>query len=302
MVALVVATLAPSVARAQVTLIEPELKQAPRQFEDLVTIYGQGCAVRYGGGALDRAHWVLRRLELLTSYFNKWSDVPVPTAVFVLDRDLWKRAGYSTPYGFPLRIGPNVVLAPAVGDELTVNMWKRILGVDRLPMIAGTPVVGTAEQAATLSLGDVLLQSEAARGFIQRAGLLSQQAWVGDLMAHVAAAVVFHTHESQRLPEIDSMYARMQSRLQRSGRRLADYSPLLALGTEEQMRQWLWFQAQLHAGANIVLAKDGRKAMKRLLQLVKKNGELRPELLFDRYPELRDWARDFPPTPASPAP
>ena len=171
--------LAAAPAAGQVELIEPDLKAGPDQFQELVTLYGQGCAVRYGNGALDRAHWVLRRLELLTSYFNKWSEVPVPTAVFVLDRSLWQRAGYSTPYGFPLRIGPNIVLAPALGDDLTVRMWKRILGVERLPMNSGRPVVGTAEQAATLSLGDVLLQSEASRGFTQRAGLLGDQAWVG---------------------------------------------------------------------------------------------------------------------------
>ena len=109
---LALAMAAPGVA--QVELIEPELKSTPQQFRGLVTLYGQGCAVRYGTGGLDRAHWVLRRLELLTSYFNKWSEIPVPTAVFVLDRDLWQRAGYTTPYGFPLRIGPNIVLAPAV--------------------------------------------------------------------------------------------------------------------------------------------------------------------------------------------
>ncbi|MEM9409186.1 MAG: hypothetical protein AAGA81_24355 [Acidobacteriota bacterium] len=282
-------------AASQVELIEPDLKESPDQFQELVTLYGQGCAVRYGNGALDRAHWVLRRLELLTTYFNKWSEVPVPTAIFVLDRDLWRRAGYSTPYGFPLRIGPNIVLAPALGDDLTVRMWKRVLGVETLPMIAGRPVVGTAEHAATLSLGDVLLQSEAARGFTQRAGLLGDQAWIGDLMAHVAANVVFSTHETQRMPEIGDMYARMEQRLGRSGGQLGDYSPLLALGSEEDVRRWLWFQAKLHNGARIMVEKDGRKAVKRLMQLSRKQGgELRAALLFDRYPGLRDWARSFP--------
>lgn len=276
-------------------LIEPDLKTGPDQFQELVTLYGQGCAVRYGSGALDRAHWVLRRLELLTSYFNKWSEVPVPTAVFVLDRDLWQRAGYSTPYGLPLRIGPNIVLAPALGDDLTVRMWKRILGVETLPMMAGRPVVGTAEHAATLSLGDVLLQSEASRGFTQRAGLLGDQAWIGDLMAHVAARTVFSTHETPRLPEIDDMYSRIESRLGRSGGQLANYSPLLALGTEEEVRRWLWFQAKLHTGARLVLDRDGRKAIKRIMQQSRKQGgDLRAAMLFDRYPALRDWARSFP--------
>lgn len=292
---LVLSFCCPTGSLAQVELIEPDLKSAPKHFQGLVTIYGQGCAVRYGAGALDRAHWVLRRLELLTSYFNKWSDVPVPTAVFVLDRELWQRAGYSTPYGFPLRIGPNIVLAPAQGDDLTVRMWKRILGVESLPMVTGRPLVGTAEHAATLSLGDVLLQSEAARGFIQRASLLGNEPWIGDLIAHVAATVVFEDHEGPRMPDIDSMFDRMGQRLSRSGSKLGDYTPLLAFGSEEEVRRWLWFQARLHQGAKVILEKDGRKSVRKLVQISRKDGgELRADQLFDRYPELKAWAQSFP--------
>ena len=261
---------------------------APSSF---LTLFGKGCAVRYTSGSLDRAHHILKRLELLTYYFNLWNDVPTPTAVYVLFREEWERVGFATDYGIPLRSSPTAIFAPAVGDDGTVSLWRQLLATERLPLVPGVPLIGTAEHAASLALADVLLQVEASRGFVQRAHLLGREAWIGEVVAHVSAVTIFFMYERPELPEITTAFAAMGETLGgESAFGGSDFAPGLAAQGGEELRKWLWFQAQFHRGALIIFEKDGKKAIKKLRRLSDKSGGLVPlPALLERYPDLRPW-------------
>lgn len=281
-----------TIAVAQVELQEPE--PPPKTFaaaDDFLTLTGAGCAVRFSPGALDRADHLLRRLQLVTRQLNRWSDVPVPTAVFAVTRDEWEDAGLPGTYGIPIRVGPTTLVTAAAGDPGTVELWSRLLGARPLPMVFGTPLRGTAEEAATLALADVLLQVETARGMTQRSGLLGDEAWIGELSAHVAALVMFRLFEPNRLPEIADTFDLLDVRLQDLRRaRPAAFHPALNLGSPEQLESWLWFQAKFHQGARILLDKDGKGAVSKLKKMSKKaGGALRRADLERRYPELGEW-------------
>ena len=275
---------------ATVELLEPERISPRLSTAGFLTLDGAGCAVRFAPGALDRAHHLLRRLELVTFHLNRWNDVPVPTAVLLLTREEWRKAGLPGEYGVPIRVGPTTVISPAQGDSGTVALWTDLLGTSRLPMVFGTPLRGTAAEAATMALSDVFLQIETARGFVQRAGLLGSEAWIGELAAHTAALVVFKTHEKDRLPEIAATFERLGTRLAGSRALWSDFQPTLNLGTRAEVEKWLWFQARFHEGARIVLFKDGKGAVGKLQKMSKKgSGVLGRDELERRYPALRDW-------------
>ena len=280
----------PVAAMGQVTVLEGERRGSVDPGASLIALNGEGCAVRYSQGSLDRAHHVLRRLELLTDYFNRWSDVPVPTAVYVVDRESHLRGGFPGVYGVPVRTAPAVVVTAALGDDGTVELWRQLLSSNRLPMEFGTPMTGTAQQAASLAIADVLLQAEASRGFAQRARLLGAQPWIGEIAAHVAAGVVFLMHEPQRLDEIAATYRRVGQGRQLE---LRSFSPLLAAGSREQVEQWLWYQSQFHQAAQLVLSRDGKSSVKKLLKMSKRaGGRLEAADLFARYPQLQSWLEE----------
>ena len=62
------------------------------------TIAAESCAVRYSQGALDRASNLLKRLEVLTYHFNRWSKTPMSLAVYLLHRHEWDQLGLQLPY------------------------------------------------------------------------------------------------------------------------------------------------------------------------------------------------------------
>ncbi len=281
---------------AQVTVIEPEPLTPARDAADLgnrqfLQLTGEGCAVGFRAGALDRAHHLLRRLEVVTYYFNRWSDVPVPIAAYLLDREGWKDYELTGVYGIPLRPGPVAVMAPAEGDDEAVLWWREALGTSQVPMVPGVPLKGTPEGAGALAIADVLMQVEAARGFVQRVGLLGRSAWAGEVAAHLAALVIFGEHEPGRLPDIGSFYARLyESQGGGSANALSAYSPLLSQGDAEEMRTWLWFQGAFYEGARRIYAKSGKKSVKALLKLSRESGGvLSEEKLVEKYPELSGW-------------
>ncbi len=247
--------------------------------------------MRFFAGSLDRAHHLLRRLELVTAELNRWSDVPVPTAVYLVNREEWLQAQLPGVYGIPIRAGPTSVIAAAQGDPETVRMWTSLLGVAELPMVFGTPIQGTAQEAATLALGDVLLQVETARGFVQRAGLLGSEVWIGELAAHVSALVIFRLHEPTRLGEIGATFDRLADRLGGGGTpALRGFRPNLVQEGTEQIEAWLWFQARFHQGARILVERDGKNTVAKLQKLSRRaGGTLREEDLRERYPDLRAW-------------
>jgi hypothetical protein len=261
------------------------------------TLSGRGAAaVRYTT-ALDRAHHVLQRLDLLAFYFNRWSDAPVSLAVYIMDRDEWGLAGLETPYGLPIRSGPTSIIAPAAGDDKTVLLWQEVLGQQGLPNIDGQPIYGTRRQAASLLASDTLMQVEASRAFVERGGLVGGQGWIADLMSHVVSSWIVSKHETGRIQEIHSLFGLLEQRYGSpgTGASLLEYSPLLLYQGRPGIERWLWYQGMFHRGAEILLEKSGDKTVPRLIKLSKKNGgRLSAETLLKQYPELSGWLAEFP--------
>lgn len=257
------------------------------------TLAGERAAVLYTPGALDRATHVLRRLEVLAYHFNTWSEMPSPIAVYVLGRVEWEEAEVRIPYGLTLAPGAAAILAPALGDDGTVELWRERLGT--LPQVSGWPLIGTAEHVATLVIADVLLQVEASRGFVRRSRLVGTEPWIGEVMAHLAATTVFLEHERERMAQIDELFDHFGLRQDAAGGLpLVGYSPLLPIGGSEGLDRWLWYQSRFHRGAQIVVERDGQQAMKRILKMSQDNGGgLRKEELLARYPALVAWLAEF---------
>jgi hypothetical protein len=292
-VALLVAALGATGHRpldAQVRLLEPPAVPASDVSEDFLTLSAGACAVRYRSGGLDRAHYVLRRLDLVTRQLNDWSEVPVPVAVYLLERSGWSQVGLQGVYGVPVRTGPTAVALAAEGDSGTVALWRALLEADAVPLVPGVPLRGTTEEAATLAIADVLLQVEAARGFVQRAGLLGDRAWIGDVVAHVAAVSIFQKHERSRLPEIAALFRRLRETTARGGGYSLDsFSPGPGPRDESELRRWLWYQAAFFEAAHSLVERHGRKAVPRLQKLAGDRRILREAELLAEFEELSAW-------------
>ncbi|HUP23267.1 MAG TPA: hypothetical protein VNB06_10055 [Thermoanaerobaculia bacterium] len=279
---------------AQVRLIEPDAVQASNLGDSFLTLSAGGCAVRYRSGGLDRAHHVLRRLDLITRQLNEWSAVPVPLAVYLLDRPGWSDLGMRGVYGVPERTGPNAVALAAEGDPGTVGLWRELLQAPAVPLVPGVPLRGTPEEAGTLAIADVLLQIEAARGFVQRAGLLGERAWIGEVAAHVAALSLFDRHERSRLPEIVALFRRMEEATEGHGPfSLESFSPTPGPADEAELRRWLWYQARFFGAARLLIDKHGRKTVARLQKLSGPRGVLGESELLAEYDQLREWHRNL---------
>ena len=66
-----------------------------------------------------------------------------------------------------------------------------------------------------------------------------------------------------------------------------DYSPELALS------DWLWFQAQLHRGARLLMEEEGKGSLKKMKKLTRRNnGVLSGEALLRKYEVLDAWFRE----------
>lgn len=288
-------------AAAQIEVLEPKPAFDTFPTPQFLTISGQRAAVGFLPGGLDRADHVLRRLDNLTAFFRRWSpELPVPMSAYLVDRAHWKEIGLPGLYGLPLRTSPSSVFVPAGGDEELVRMWRSALGLDILPMVPGVPVVGTPEEAASLALADVLMQTEAARGYAVAARLQGRAGWVQEAAAHVAALVAFRQTEPQRTDELRDFFARLRSRMGGPKRYDAEhFSQALQRGQEEEIKAWLWYQGVFFAAAEVIVKKDGKRAIQRLLKLRAANGRsLSDAALLKRYPGLRDWHSEWFSTPS----
>jgi hypothetical protein len=287
--------------QAQVTVLDPPPSEAPRLPERFLTLVGKSSAVRYTSGSLDRAHHVLARLDAVAARLNRWTEFPVSSAVYVLDRAQWRAAELPGIYGIPLRLGPSALAVPALGDAGTVGLWRRVLGVESLPLVPGIPLRGTPEEAATLAIADVLLQLESARTLVERGDLRPARPWIAELAAHAAALGVVAALEPDRLSEITATLTRVAERLGGPGAySLEEYSPQLLGGDESQIRHWLWAQGAFTEGAAILVARDGKGTLPRLRKLARSSGGLSATALADRYPELEAWRARYLAPPPSP--
>jgi hypothetical protein len=155
-----------------------------------------------------------------------------------------------------------------------VAFWRDVLGGGPLPWGRGQPVRGTTEEAASLALADILMQVECGRLFVAAhlAPGGGEDGWVPGLAAQVVALVAVWRHEPAQLPAVTGFWEGIAAR--------------------RPAEDWLGHEARLFAGARLVVARDGEKAVKRLLRLAAPSGRLTAGALLGRYPELSGLAGD----------
>jgi hypothetical protein len=270
---------------------QPSIAQEAQPF--LLALRGQSVIINYTPGALDRAVHVQRRLELVANDFARWSGTRSRLRVFILSRDEWGQVGFHAPFGIPGHIPDATLAVPSYGDAGTVELWTRVRGVELAPL-PGTPIKGTAQEAASLALSDLLMEVEAARVLLSVAQLRGESPWLHQVLAHLIARQAFETYETARMPEITAFFDSLAGRV-RSPLALDRYTPGLDLET------LLWFESRFQDGAREVMASGGRNQAKQLVKRAGKTGGVLTEAdFFARFPEMRDWlARSFDSAPAT---
>lgn len=234
-------------------------------------------AVRYTPGSLDRASHVQDRYSLLASDFGRWGRAKLPLLVILLSREDWNRIGVRLPYGFPVRLPNGTVMLAAWGDSGTVELWRHLLA-EGLPVIEGTPIRGTPDEAASLVLTDLLGQIEAARGLLARGGFGSPQPRIDDFMAHTLALSAVLNHDRPRLELLDSVFRQLEK------------APTEIPGAEPALGGWLRSQGDAYRAARTLAAKRGNVSAKLLLKLARKGGgSVSAADLRKRFPELGLW-------------
>ena len=248
----------------------------------LLTLRGEIATVNYTPGSLDRAVHVQRRLELLARDVGRWTGTPVRLRVFVLSREEWGKFGFLLPYGLPGRIGVDTLAVPAAGDSETVRLWTDICGAPLEPL-PGRPLKGTAVEAASLALSDLLMEVEAARLLLALTGFEAEWPWLHQVTAHLLARAAFERYEEGRLPQIDELFARL-------GHGVAEPLPIERYAPGLDLETFLWFESRFYDGARHVMASGGKNEARSLLKRVRKaSGTLSETTFYELFPDLRDW-------------
>ncbi len=284
------AVLAMAQSRAAEAMSTPPFGPA----EPLLSYAGEEVAVRYVPGALDRGVHVARRLDLVIGELRHSLQVVLPLTVIVLSRDEWERQGLARTYGLPQPLSGGSIAVPAAGDAGTVRKWKTWLGTE-LPEIGGVPLSGTADDASSLMLSDLVLQVEVCELILSRTPVGASEAWIRGLLSHLAAISLWSRFEPSRMPVIESVWARMRGQL----------PPLLELEPRRQqsggappllMERWLLSESHLFEGASGAWAGGGFKAFKNLFKTMMKDGKPpnRAQLVL-AYPSLAGWLEALPP-------
>lgn len=247
----------------------------------LLTLNGELCPVRYSPGGLDRAAHVQMRLSVIASDFSHWGTQPYGFQAYVLGPEDWAGGKLRRPYGLPERTGTHSFATAAWGDDQSVALWKKLMGGD-LPWGGDMPVRGTPEEAASLSLADLMLGIEIARTFVEGEHLSGDQPWIAPLMTHTVALQAFASHENVRLEEIASVWSRLS---------VKGLPSLAACAAPDGMTTALACEARFYSGAQVLLAKDGLKTVRHIMKLTKKRGLSEATLVKD-FPGLADWLAD----------
>lgn len=282
-----IAGLTPAVAQetdpAQPKLIAPTRIYPEPAVYLLLRLPGDFATVRYTPGSLDRAANLQSRLELAARAFKRWVDTRIEVDVYVLSREEWQQARYDVPYGVPVRVGRRGLAAPAEGDDGTVKLWADLLH-GMLPAVAGTPIRGTPQQTATMILADFITQLQVSEILVDEIGVAGDVQWVRGLTTHVASVELVRRYEVVRLGDLGTMYELMAQSAGPRAFSARDYGPDLSLP------DWLWYQAQFHAGAQAVVAKEGKGSLKKLKKMRRKgDGGLTGDLLLKRNKILNEW-------------
>jgi len=258
----------------------------------LLAYAGEEVAIRYGPGALDRAVHVARRLDLVLGELRRSLEVVLPLTAVVLSREEWERAGIQRVYGLPQPISAGSIAVPASGDPGMVKRWRTWLGSD-LPDIGGVPLAGSADDASSLMLADIVLQVEVCEMIFDRTPAAIGEPWIRGFLAQLAAVGLWSDFEPRRMPEIEMVWTRMRevmpALLQLEPARLEKgLKPLV-------MERWLLAESHLFDGAMRAHAAGGPKAFKKVLKTMVK--EAKPPTraqLIAAYPSLAEWLESLP--------
>jgi hypothetical protein len=251
----------------------------------LLVLKGQAAFVNYTPGALDRATHIQRRIELLAVEFSRKVKLPLRVRIFVLNRDEWAQFGFGVPYGIPGRIRGTTLAVPSLGDQGTVDLWTGILGVE-VPPLPGIPMKGSAVEATTLAMADLLTEVEATRLLLSSAGLRGETPWVHQVLAHLVARIAFVRFEEVRMPEIDAFFEAI-------GPGTSKY-PLERYSQGLDLETLLWFESRFSRGARVVFesARKKNELRKFLRSTLESGGLLTEEALLAKYPALTGWLEE----------
>lgn len=239
--------------------------------------------VRYTPGALDRAARLQEQMRTLQEHLVKWSRTPDRQTVLVVSPQEWKQLGIGQRYGFPARLEPAVMAAPAWGTEETVELWQGLAGGE-LPVAGGFSARGTAEEAASMALADAFLRLELCRAAGRRGDLAGgeEKAWLGDVFAHALCATSERIAVEPPQPALGALLARI------APPELPE--ELGAYGAGLDGRTWIAYQARLARGGLILWREAEKRAPRRIFKLRKKKGEpLVFEDLLKTFPGLVPW-------------
>lgn len=259
----------------------PPARLSPPSVSGLVELAGRDAFVLYTPGALDRASHVQDWLERLGDEYAAVSGDRVRLGAYLLNRREWRSSEVTAPYGFPRAAGEGRIVIPAFGDEGTVALWLRYQP-DGLPILGGSPLRGTPEEAASLVVADQWALFETARGLIAHGAVRGGEPWIDDLLAH---ALVLQALEGRDREGVSAL-RRFWSQLGKA----AGAPPFPdADDASRAFNRWIGYQSGIHAMARRMEEWEGRRTRlcSRLWRLGKKDdGVLTEERLRKRYGEL----------------
>ena len=225
----------------------------------LLLLSDDASEVLYVPGTLDRAAHVELWLRSLAVGAARRTRHPARVVGVVLGRDEWQQARLPCPYGVPCRAGVRVLALPAAGDAGTVALWQGLIGT--LPQLGGTPLMGTAEEAASLAPADAFASLIASRDLVTAAGFAGDEPWIIDLLAHAVSLDAAQQSRTGRDADLDGFWAGVRRRYGPQGIEPAD-----ALAAELRRQAKLYFAAQTLLGA------EGKVPVRALHKLQEKGG------------------------------
>lgn len=244
---------------------------AAAQSDFLLALAGPPVTVRYTPGALDRADHVQRRFTLLVAETGRKQLGRQLIEIELREEEQWRQLGLPAPFGLPAITAGGTLALPAWGTDSTVALWRRLLA-GRLPTVAGTPLRGSAEEAASLTAADLAGEVEAARLVLARLGLTGSEPWIDDLLACALAVSAIRRNEPARWPEARHLFASLAASPHAAG--------------DERLRR-----LRFAAAAERIGDEAGKPPARPLLKLARKQkGRLPASVLLERYPWLGPWA------------
>lgn len=239
------------------SVMTPALPEA--LLAQLLLLSDDASEVLYVPGTLDRAAHVELWLRSLAVGAARRTRHPARVVGVVLGRDEWQQARLPCPYGVPCRAGVRALALPAAGDAGTVALWQGLIGT--LPQLGGTPLMGTADEAASLAPADAFASLIASRDLVTAAGFAGDEPWIVDLLAHAVSLDAAQQSRTGREADLDGFWAGVRRRYGPQGIEPAD-----ALAAE------LRRQAKIYFAAQTLLGGEGKVPVRALHKLQEKGG------------------------------